>query len=117
MTTLASDLLLNNYDASDNAFLDVDESPEIRVCLGPFGTNEDTLYRLKTSFEGIIGIIDAESTKEYSNISRFISNVDFTLPVNGTARTFRISDQRPVYIVDLLYNGGEARDTLQVRLF
>lgn len=115
LSSRADAFLSNDYYTSDVAWLKVD-SP-IDVTIGPYEVYMDKLFNYKAAFEAYITLRNDEETKKLSFFSAHLQEIEDNLPIDPAYRNAKLGALSPIWVVDEVATGGEAKAGVQTAAF
>jgi hypothetical protein len=103
----ASALLTDNYNASDEAWLDM-KTNGIDIIIGPIENYEDHLYSARTSYEAYVLVKDKEWSKKLDRYVKFLPELQKNLPCEPLYKKERISSSgAQLNAYDVVYYAGD----------
>lgn len=102
----AEALLTDEYDASDNAWLDM-KSNGIDCIIGPIETYEDQLYGYKAAHEAYVLIKDKEWSKRLARYVAFLPELQNGLPVADEYKAEQPGTDAELNAYDVVYYAGD----------
>jgi len=111
LETRADAFLNDDYYQSDVAWMDLDAPVEITI--GPYETYEDELFGYKASYEAFVTV---NLPKESAALARYKERLPWlerNLPIPDADKNLNRGTESPIRVVDVYFEGGEARAGVQ----
>ncbi len=99
-------LRLNDYDASDRAWLDMKDN-KFDIIIGPIENYEDQLYGNKTSFESYVLVKDMVWSKKLEKYVQYLPELQKSLPVDQQYKAEEAGSSSQLNAYDVVYYAGD----------
>jgi hypothetical protein len=107
-----ADAFLNDdYYQSDVAWMDLDAPVEITI--GPYETYEDELFGYKASYEAFVTVNLPKESAALALYKERLPWLERNLPIPDADKNLNRGTESPIRVVDVYFEGGEARAGVQ----
>lgn len=108
LNSRAEALLSNDYFQSDCDWMDLKDST-FEVVIGPYEVYEDELFNYKAAYEAFITLNDPAEEKKLEKYASYLAELEQNLPINEAHKNFKRKLTSPIKVVQVIYEGGDAR--------
>jgi len=108
LTSRADALLSNDYFQSDCDWMDLKNST-FEVVIGPYEVYEDELFNYKAAYEAFITLNDPAEEKKLEKYASYLGELEKNLPLDENHKNFKRKLTSPMKVVQVIYEGGDAR--------
>lgn len=106
----------DDYYQSDILWMDA-ECP-VDVAIGPYEYYDDRLMGLKTSFQSVVTLTDADQTARYASLGKHWKDLLANLPIPDELRgRVELVKSSPITVADEVYAAGQSRAGFQIRAY
>ncbi len=102
----AEGLLLDDYYASDMAWMDL--AGDLEVVIGPYEVYEDGLYNYKASYEAFVCLVDHAESSKLAAVGTHLNELEARLPIPERYKNFNRGAASPIKVVQELYSAGQS---------
>jgi hypothetical protein len=115
LASRADAFLINDYYASDVAWMELDAS--IEPTIGPYEVYEDEWFNAKAAFEAFIALRDDAETAKLARLGAELQGIEDHLPIDPAFRNPKLGGMAPIRVVNVILAAGDGNRGVQTAAF
>jgi hypothetical protein len=111
----AEAFVMNDYYASDVAWMELDASVEPTI--GPYEVYEDEWFNAKAAFEAFVALRDDAETARLARFAGELQELEDHLPIDPPYRNPKLGALAPIRVVNVIFAAGDGNHGVQTAAF